>query len=119
MEQNLITYEFDIKSVDKYDKNEFQDMQDTMIEGKNGDVYFTMDQLMDVSEDGYITFEGQWDREIAEEDYLVDFKEFDENDIAVALGSWRQDHGVLWSGNFMITKNDKKIIFDVDGNIHS
>ena len=33
-------------------------MQDIMIEGKNGDVYFTTDQLMDVSVDGYIIFEG-------------------------------------------------------------
>ena len=118
MEQKTIRYEFNFKSIDKYDKNEFQDMQETMIEGNNGDVYYVMDQLMDVDDDNYIRFEGQWTREVAEDDYLVDFKEFDENDIAAALGSWRQDHGILWDGTCTIIINDKKTIYDDDGNVH-
>jgi len=108
----MIEYSFNIKSLDYYDEDVVFDMADSMIDGKNGDEFYVMEQIMDTDDEGYITFEGRWSWEPGD-----DGKKLNEYDIANALGFWRQDHGVDLEGTFTITKNGVSTVYDPEGNV--
>jgi len=113
----MIEYSFNIKSLAQYDSDVFSDMCENSIDGRNGDEFYIMEQTIDINDEGYITFEGRWNKEIAEDGYCVDFKDLDSGDFAHALGSWRQDYGVNWEGTFTITKNGVSTVYDPEGNV--
>ena len=111
------SYSFKLKSIDIYKKKEFEDMWENSIEGRDGDVYYVIDQNIFINDDGHIEIDGDWNKEIAESSYAVDFKDFEENDISFALALWRQDHGVLWEGQFSINIDGEITSFDDFGEI--
>ena len=71
----MIEYSFNIKSLDQYDSNVFSDMADSMIDGRNGDEFYVMEQTIDMDDEGYITIDGRWSKEIAD----AQFQNFKEN----------------------------------------
>ena len=112
----MIEYSFNIKSLDQYDSNVFSDMADSMIDGRNGDEFYVMEQTIDMDDEGYIIIDGRWSKEIADAQFQ-NFKELNAYDIANALGFWRQDHGVNWEGTFTITKKGVSTVYDPEGNV--
>jgi non-ribosomal peptide synthetase component E (peptide arylation enzyme) len=75
----MIEYSFNIKSLAQYDSDVFSDMADSMIDGRNGDEFYVMEQTMDMDDEGYIIIDGRWSKEIADAGFedFIGFRELE------------------------------------------